>query len=68
MSTYTIIYLVYCFQYVNYIGKYYTLSEELECLLKKYNSLDFLGKHTVNTVLEMEYNRCSRLNNQDKSF
>lgn len=25
----------------------------------KYNKLDEKGKHTVNTVLDMEYNRCS---------
>lgn len=27
-------------------------------LLKKYNSLDEKGRHTVNTILEVEYNRC----------
>lgn len=27
--------------------------------LAKYNSLDEKGKHTVHTVLDMEYNRCS---------
>ena len=27
-------------------------------ILNKYNSLDERGKHTVNTVLDMEYNRC----------
>lgn len=27
-------------------------------LINKYNSLDEKGKHTVNTVLDMEYNRC----------
>lgn len=27
-------------------------------LIKKYNVLDEKGKHTVNTVLEMEYTRC----------
>ena len=31
--------------------------EEFE-LINKYNSLDEKGKHTVNTVLDMEYNRC----------
>jgi transcriptional regulator with XRE-family HTH domain len=52
----------------NKIKTHLQLSEELECLLKKYNSLDNLGKHTVNTVLEMEFNRCSQLNNQDRIF
>jgi len=33
------------------------LTEEEKCLLDKYSSLDNLGKHTVNTVLEMEFNR-----------
>ena len=28
-------------------------------LLDKYDSLDYLGKHTVDTVLEMEFNRCN---------
>ncbi len=28
-------------------------------ILNKYNSLDEKGKHTVNTVLNMEYNRCN---------
>lgn len=32
-------------------------SKELE-LINKYHSLDEKGKHTVDTVLEMEYNRC----------
>jgi len=27
-------------------------------LLKKYNVLDAFGKHTVNTILEIEFNRC----------
>ena len=34
------------------------LTEDQKCILEKYNSLDDLGKHTVNTVLEMEFNRC----------
>lgn len=36
------------------------LPEDLKSLLEKYNSLDNLGKHTVTTVLEMEFNRCSK--------
>lgn len=31
--------------------------EELN-LLRKYHSLDAIGKHTVNTVLDCEYKRC----------
>ena len=27
-------------------------------LIKKYNKLDEKGKHTINTILDMEYNRC----------
>lgn len=34
------------------------LTEDQKCILEKYTSLDDLGKHTVNTVLEMEFNRC----------
>lgn len=37
------------------------LTEEEQSLLNKYNSLDHLGKHTVDTVLEMEFNRCDKL-------
>jgi len=35
------------------------LSEAQQSLLDKYDSLDSLGKHTVNTVLQMEFNRCN---------
>ncbi|WP_242835877.1 helix-turn-helix transcriptional regulator [Clostridium sp. DL-VIII] len=35
------------------------LTEEEKSLLDKYNSLDYVGKHTVNTVLEMEFKRCN---------
>ncbi len=34
------------------------LSQQEQTLLNKYRSIDNKGKHTVNTVLEMEYNRC----------
>lgn len=44
------------------------LSEEAKCLLEKYYSLDDLGKHTVNTVLKMEFNRCSQLLNSHKEL
>lgn len=37
-----------------------TLSSSEIQLLKKYGSLDEKGKHTVNTVLDMEYNRIKR--------
>lgn len=36
------------------------MPEDLKSILEKYNSLDDLGKHTVTTVLEMEFNRCSK--------
>lgn len=35
------------------------LKHNVEFNLEKFNSLDEKGKHTVNTVLDMEYNRCS---------
>lgn len=41
----------------NKIKIYEVKKEEFE-LINKYNSLDERGKHTVNTVLNMEYNRC----------
>lgn len=31
-----------------------------QTLLHKYRSIDSKGKHTVDTVLEMEYNRCNK--------
>ena len=34
------------------------LSAEEKMLLERYNKLDEFGKHTVNIVLEMEFNRC----------
>jgi len=35
-----------------------TLTKEELNLLRKYHSLDTIGKHTVNTVLDCEYKRC----------
>lgn len=35
-----------------------TITDKEKELLDKYNELDEKGKHTVNTVLYMEYNRC----------
>ena len=35
------------------------LTEEQLSLLDKYDSLDYVGKHTVDTVLEMEFKRCN---------
>lgn len=35
-----------------------TPSQHEQALLHKYRSIDDKGKHTVDTVLEMEYNRC----------
>lgn len=37
------------------------LTEDEKCLLEKYTALDDMGKHTVKTVLEMEFNRCTKL-------
>lgn len=34
------------------------LTEEQKSLLDKYAALDYIGKHTVNTVLDVEFNRC----------
>lgn len=34
------------------------LTEAEQSLLDKYNALDHLGKHTVDTVLKMEFDRC----------
>lgn len=35
--------------------------KDLQTLVNKYMALDEKGKHTVNTILEMEYRRCSYL-------
>uniref|UniRef100_UPI0032616F2C helix-turn-helix domain-containing protein n=1 Tax=Clostridium sp. NkU-1 TaxID=1095009 RepID=UPI0032616F2C len=35
------------------------INQSEQTLLHKYRSLDDKGKHTVDTVLEMEYNRCN---------
>lgn len=35
-----------------------SITDKEKELLNKYNELDEKGKHTVNTVLDMEYNRC----------
>lgn len=35
-----------------------TITNKEKELLDKYNELDEKGKHTVNTILDMEYNRC----------
>lgn len=35
-----------------------SLSLNEQNLIKKYNKLDGKGKHTINTILDMEYNRC----------
>ena len=36
------------------------ISKSEQELIHKYNSIDAKGKHTVDTVLEMEYNRCNK--------
>ena len=35
-----------------------SITDKEKELLNKYNELDEKGKHTVNTILDMEYNRC----------
>lgn len=35
-----------------------SLTSEQKLLLKKFDSLDDMGKHTVNTILNLEYKRC----------
>lgn len=35
------------------------LTDIEKSLLDKYNSLDYVGKHTVDTILEMEFRRCN---------
>lgn len=35
-----------------------TLTDEEKQLIDKYRTLDSFGKHTVNTVLNVEYDRC----------
>lgn len=35
------------------------LTEDEQSLLDKYNALDYLGKHTIDTVLKMEFDRCT---------
>lgn len=36
------------------------LSDDEINIINEYRSLDYLGKHTVDTVLEMEVNRCKK--------
>ncbi|MDR2022068.1 MAG: helix-turn-helix domain-containing protein [Hungatella sp.] len=35
------------------------INQSEQTLLNKYRSLDDKGKHTIDTILEMEYNRCN---------
>lgn len=37
------------------------LEDDHKDIIRKYEQLDAKGKHTVNTVLEMEYRRCAPL-------
>jgi transcriptional regulator with XRE-family HTH domain len=39
------------------------LKDEEKNIILKYRSIDEKGKHTVNTILEMEYNRCKASTN-----
>jgi transcriptional regulator with XRE-family HTH domain len=38
--------------------KKFELSKDENKIIKKYRNLDSKGKHTINTILDMEYNRC----------
>lgn len=40
-------------------SKSITISLSEKALLKKYRTLDERGQHTISTVLDMEYNRCT---------
>jgi transcriptional regulator with XRE-family HTH domain len=46
-------------KYSDILRKEYGFSRERK-LLEKYNMLDDNGKHTVDTILEMEYLRCNK--------
>lgn len=49
---------------IDHDQKYKKLSKAEQNLLDKYNSIDDKGKHTVNTVLDMEYTRCNKSKKQ----
>ena len=42
------------------------ITEPEQNILDKYNFIDDKGRHTVDTVLEMEYNRCNTLDINEK--
>ncbi len=39
----------------------FSISQKEQTLLYRYSVLDDKGRHTVDTILEMEYNRCSKI-------
>ena len=41
------------------------LTDDTEKLLTQYAKLDDYGRHTVASVMQVEYERCSKLNNLD---
>ena len=41
------------------------LTDDTEQLLTQYAKLDDYGRHTVASVMQVEYERCSKLNNLD---
>ena len=45
-------------------GAYY-LTEETQHLLTQYAQLDEYGRHTVATVMKVEYDRCTELSNPE---
>lgn len=36
----------------------FLLTEEEQDLLEKYRKLDYIGKHTIEAIMNAEYNRC----------
>jgi transcriptional regulator with XRE-family HTH domain len=49
---------------IDHDQKHKKLSKSEQNLLDKYNSIDDKGKHTINTVLDMEYIRCNKSKKQ----
>lgn len=47
---------------INHKDNQIVLSKEYIDFFKKYNSLDDVGKHTINNILDYEYKRCKQEN------
>lgn len=50
---------------VEEINPHIQLSQSEQHHIFKYRSIDDKGKHTVNTVLDMEYTRCTKVSNEE---